>query len=252
MIYRYKGRDYTAINGEMEVYNGLTASIPFYVEDISGQDNTLRIKKDDALSKTIQVDYSLDRVNWTSMGSTSTSGITVTIPANGRVYLRARNDAWGSSISVCNTISATEKHNIGGNIMSLLNGDNFVDTFISSAYAFVRLFNGDTNLVDASYLILPNKSYNTCYYEMFQGCTALVTAPRLTADVLERQCYEKLFNGCTGLKNVVCMATNLSGSQCLNNWMQNVSASGTFYKKGGVSYPSGVSGIPSGWSVVDV
>ena len=35
MIYRYKGRDYTAINGEMEVYNGLTASIPFYVEALN-------------------------------------------------------------------------------------------------------------------------------------------------------------------------------------------------------------------------
>lgn len=225
---------------------------PFYVEDITGLSNMLTIKKDDAFSPTIQVYYSKDGIEWNSMGSTSTSGISVEVPGRSKIYLKATANAWGSSISVCNTINVSGAHIVGGNIMSLLYGDDFLNKPISKAYAFVRLFNGDATLNDAGRLILPKNTYNTCYYEMFQNCTSLTIAPRLLAPTTARQCYEKMFNGCTNLKAITSLATDLSGSQCMDNWVQNVGVGGIFYKVKGITYSKGVSGIPNGWSVVDV
>lgn len=225
---------------------------PFYIEDISGLTNTVTVVKDDAFSPTIQVYYSKDAVNWSSMGSTSTSGISVNLPARGRIYLKAETNAWGGSISVCDTIKVSGAFIVGGNIMSLLKGDRFLNSTISKAYAFVRLFKGNTTLMDAGRLILPSNTYNTCYYEMFQGCTSLAIPPRIPAVTTARQCYEKMFDGCTGLKCLTNLATDLSGSQCMNNWVQNVGVGGIFYKVKGVSYPSGASGIPDGWEVVEV
>jgi hypothetical protein len=48
------------------------------------------------------------------------------------------------------------------------------------------------------------------------------------------------------------LATDISASSCLYIWVNNVASSGTFVKHPDMtSLPSGVSGIPSGWTVVN-
>lgn len=48
------------------------------------------------------------------------------------------------------------------------------------------------------------------------------------------------------------LATDISASNCLNNWVNGVSSTGTFTKSPEMtSLPSGPSGIPDGWTVVD-
>ena len=89
----------------------------------------------------------------------------------------------------------------------------------------------------------------SCYFQMFQDCSSLTAAPELPATTLAQSCYTSMFSGCTRLSSVICLATDISASYCLNLWLNNVSATGTFMKAAGVSYPSGVSGIPSGWTV---
>ena len=54
------------------------------------------------------------------------------------------------------------------------------------------------------------------------------------------------------MKYIKMLATNISASNCLNNWVSNVSGTGTFVKNPAMtSLPSGASGIPSGWKVQD-
>lgn len=46
------------------------------------------------------------------------------------------------------------------------------------------------------------------------------------------------------------LATDISASNCLNNWVNGVSSTGTFVKNAAMtSLPTGASGIPSGWTV---
>jgi len=91
-----------------------------------------------------------------------------------------------------------------------------------------------------------------CYSNMFSGCTSLTTAPELPAKTLRNYCYNGMFNGCTVLNNITCLATDISANDCISYWVMGVSQTGTFTKKAGITYPSGVSGIPTGWTVVEV
>ena len=61
-----------------------------------------------------------------------------------------------------------------------------------------------------------------------------------------------MFSGCSNLNSVVCLATtNISLNTCIN-WLNGVAATGTFTKAPGATWGSGVSGIPSGWTVRDL
>ena len=93
---------------------------------------------------------------------------------------------------------------------------------------------------------------STCYHDMFSGCTSLTTAPELPATTLEIACYYSMFYGCTKLNYIKCLATNISAPNCLIGWVFNVASTGTFVKKPNMSsWPTGASGIPSGWTIVD-
>ena len=48
------------------------------------------------------------------------------------------------------------------------------------------------------------------------------------------------------------LATDISASSCLANWVSGVSSTGTFTKAASMtSLPTGINGIPSGWTVVN-
>ena len=91
-----------------------------------------------------------------------------------------------------------------------------------------------------------------CYYKMFLDCPSLTTAPELGVGTLVQNCYNEMFKDCTSLNSVRMLATDISASGCLSNWLYNVSATGTLVKNSSMtSLPSGGSGIPTGWTVVD-
>lgn len=61
-----------------------------------------------------------------------------------------------------------------------------------------------------------------------------------------------MFKGCSGLNYIKCLATNISASNCTNNWVDSVASSGTFVKNASMtSWTTGASGIPTGWTVQD-
>jgi hypothetical protein len=137
--------------------------------------------------------------------------------------------------------------------MSLLYGDDFVSEkdLTSENYAFYKLFYNCNNIVSASELELPATTLaSNCYQYMFNGCTSLTSAPQLPATTLADFCYYHMFNGCSKLNYIKMLAIDISASKCLTNWVSGVSSSGTFVKhKDMTSLPTGVSGIPSGWTV---
>ena len=90
-----------------------------------------------------------------------------------------------------------------------------------------------------------------CYVGMFAGCTGITTAPELPATTLANGCYYYMFYGCTNLNYIKCLATDISASNCTGDWVGGVAASGTFVKKAGMTWPTGNSGIPSGWTVIE-
>ena len=244
---------FTLQSGTVKTVEFYTVPNYFYVEDVSGADNTLTIKKRFDNSPTIEVFKSTDKVNWTSMGSTSTTGITATIPANGKLYLKCTTNTWSGTGNLYNSIVTTGKCNVGGNIMSLLYGDNFEGktTFpTGSTYNFNNLFDGISFILrNINNLILPATTLTeSCYRYMFSGCRALTTAPALPATTLATNCYSYMFNNCNSINSVTTYAQDISASNCLSGWLNSVAATGTFYNMACTTYPEGASGIPSGWT----
>ena len=113
------------------------------------------------------------------------------------------------------------------------------------------MFRNCTSLTTAPEL--PATTLKTqCYASMFQGCSSLTSAPELPATTLADSCYESMFKGCSNLNNITMLAENISATNCLGNWVQNVAATGTFTKAAAMTtLPSGASGIPAGWTVQD-
>ena len=120
-----------------------------------------------------------------------------------------------------------------------------------ATYCYEYMFNGCTSLTTAPALPATTLA-NNCYRNMFYFCTSLTTAPALPATTLSSRCYRNMFNSCTSLNTVECLATNISASNATATWLYNVSSTGTFTKASGVTWPSGDSGIPSGWTVIEV
>ena len=119
-------------------------------------------------------------------------------------------------------------------------------------WCYSYMFSGCTALTTAPELPATTLVDN-CYTNMFNGCTALTTAPELPATTLVDNCYTNMFNGCTNLNYIKMLATDISATNCLNGWVSGVSSTGTFVKDPNMtSLPSGVSGIPNGWTVQDV
>lgn len=93
-----------------------------------------------------------------------------------------------------------------------------------------------------------------CYMDMFRDCPLLETAPELPAKTLVNNCYYEMFSGCSSLNYIKCLAEQYIGTykNTTNNWVSGVSSTGTFVKKSGVSWGTGVTYIPKGWTVEEV
>lgn len=115
-----------------------------------------------------------------------------------------------------------------------------------------------------------------CYRSMFNGCTSLQTAPELPARTLAIYCYtwmfrdcpitkapdllatnrvngaySSMFYNCTNLNLVKCMLLSDSGTTIGNDWLYNVSPTGTFFKNPNSTWERSARGIPEGWTVID-
>lgn len=200
--------------------------------------------------------WSKNGTSWASaIASTANTPVSLaTLNKGEKMYLKGENIKYASSTSKYSHFNSDTEFNISGNIMSLIYGDNFIgQTTLSSAYNFTGIFRS-SKVYDVSNLILPaTKLTPNCYSSMFYGCTSLATSPALPATTLASSCYSSMFSGCTSLSYIKCLATDISASYSSSNWLKNVAATGTFIKPSSMtSWSSGASGIPSGWTVVNV
>ena len=118
-------------------------------------------------------------------------------------------------------------------------------------YCYRDMFYGCKSLKEAPELPATTLA-NYCYFNMFLGCESLTEAPELPATTLAVLCYTNMFYGCKSLNKVTMLATDINAQKCLDSWLDGVSQTGTFTKaKSMNSLPTGASGIPEGWTVIN-
>lgn len=229
--------------------------------------------------KTISVstDEGSTWVSYTSSYNNNKGTTIATINKGDKLLIKGNNDSYYTESR--NGFGSSGEFNIEGNIMSLVYGDAFVDKY--SLYE-TRTFTGIfmyAKVVDASNLILPATTLTSyCYRAMFAGCSQLETPPKLPATELAIECYSNMFEStaitaspvlpastlvdrcyfamfvsCFYINRVDCYAEDISATNCTYAWLSNAPNSGVFVKSASMSsWPSGTSGIPSGWTVENV
>jgi len=115
-----------------------------------------------------------------------------------------------------------------------------------------QMFRGCTSLIYGPTQINANIPNGGCNM-MFRDCTSLIKAPDLLGTSVGSYGCNQMFDGCSSLNYVKCMATTKSGYNNFTSWLNGVASTGTFVKDtNSTLFPSGASGIPSGWTVIDI
>lgn len=190
---------------------------------------------------------------------------------------------YGNGTNGATNIVSTNNVELSGNIMSLVDEENFATITTMEGASFAGLFAGNdypggTFIINASGLLLPATTLSEncysgmfagcaelndtpvelpaltlapgCYSNMFEGCDKISDAPHLPATELVDRCYASMFYQCGTLQNVTCLATTINGTDCTTDWLNGVDNQGTFTKaKGASCWTTGSNGIPWGWEV---
>ena len=211
-----------------------------------------------------------------------TLGTSIALNTSDRVSFRAKSDRTsGQSSSNYFYFEMSGKIEAWHNVMSLYSTNDFATDSTAIRSAFYKMFMNCTSLTKAPSLpatTLVERCYSGmfngctsltkapelpattlaqyCYLNMFKSCTSLTKAPELTATTLANNCYQYMFDGCSSLNEVHCnMPSSYSSSQIsstyASNWLSGVSSTGTFYTNADANWPSGASGIPTGWNRVN-
>jgi len=197
---------------------------------------------------------------WTGYTASRNNKSTIaTLNTGQKVLIKGLNSAYydlSGNTGYASNFTVSGNYIVYGNIMSLIYGDSFATaTTLSRDHCFEGFFSSDENLISAENLVLPATTLSRhCYMNMFSWCTGITKAPVLPAASLNYMCYVFMFWECTSLSHVTCLATDISytysGTKCTDGWLSGVAASGTFVKAAGMTgWPTGTSGIPSGWTI---
>lgn len=228
--------------------------------------------------------YSSDKINWYTF---TTTELWVFIRKGEKMYFKSTYIPSGSYDSI-GDFYIMGKCNVGGSILSLIYGDNYLaqrtsfkDYIFSSLftagylgvdynqiisaielilpdyisyYCYGSMFSGCKDLIEPPRL--PSKNvYSACYSGMFSGCSSLVKAPTLTAITTSGEStYAGLFRGCSSLSYIKMLSTTSFGGGATyswsKNWVNGVSPTGTFIANSKrTNFTRGVHSIPEGWDI---
>ena len=223
--------------------------------------------------------YSKNNGSWYEMTSIPMG---TTISVNAGDIVRFKGNTGGTSAGAndasnyCWFKNSTAYFNVYGNIESIASED-FATSAVTLTRNFKGLFRG-SKAVDISNLYLPSPTVQFQYSFLFRECASLINTPDLshinaftksglggmfsvcpsltsvdnlpvvTSSYGADAAFTLMFSGSTNLTYVRNISTYTSG---FTNWLQGVSATGTFVKDANATWSSGASGIPSGWTVIN-
>ena len=174
----------------------------FYFEDRSGAANSISITKTGDTAEWLALEYSTDKSTWTSWDFSQT----LTLPANGKVYLRGNNVKFSVSSGNYHYFGSTGNVYAGGSVRSLFN-KQVPSTITSNATMFGFMFFGMTTLVGVDTNLFAGINYGSSgnwrdttnmFYRTFSGCSSLVTPPDLSGiGYVKDNTFRETFNQCT-------------------------------------------------------
>lgn len=251
-IYRLKSRMVTAI----PIFGGQPVIDQTWLYFTMPQGGTVTLTKNGTPTD-VTLEYSLDNgstwTEWVESGNVRS----LTLAAGQTMHVRNTSGtstgfSTGEGTNYYN-FNATAETIGGGDVKSLLCKDPLDASF--STRCFSRLFYDFQNLTKAPDIYPEGQSAKLlaqgCFYYMFAN-TGIETAPVLLNRVPPTRAYLRMFSGCANLTSVTTYMDDISASNCINSWMEDVSPTGDFYCPAELTIPTGASGIPNGWTRHDI
>lgn len=231
----------------------------------------------------VTLEYSLDNGNtWTEWVETENVR-SLTLTAGQTMHVRNTSET-STRFSVWDTnyynFSFSDDTYAGGDLRSMVCKTPSNASNAGSNFCFFGLFMNATNLIEAKIKLLFTDLPRSFYRSMFEGCSNLIEVPdtitattasgiqtcyrmflrcsnitklpKLTLLQIPEYGYGNIATYCSNLNYVHTEMTDISGNNCLSNWLQNVSPTGDFYCPAELTIPTGASGIPSGWTRHDI
>lgn len=118
-------------------------------------------------------------------------------------------------------------------------------TLQESCYRY--MYYNCTNLETVNPILATTASGTNCMNQMFRICKKITRAELHLTGALTQACCYQMFQLCSALSYVKCLATDISATNCVTNWLASASSTGTFIQAAGATWPRGASGIPTGW-----
>lgn len=117
---------------------------------------------------------------------------------------------------------------------------------------YFNMFRKCTGLTSVANITLPAMELQPdCYREIFRDCSGLTSVPVFPAHTLVDHCYQQMLSGCTRLTSITCLATDISATSCLENWVQGINTTGTFYKDPEMTGWVKGTNVPSKWTITN-
>ena len=165
------------------------------------------------------LEWSTDRNAWTTLVGTEEMQ-----SVDQKLYLRGKNTKF-SEVSFDDPEDASgvqwvlsAKADCSGNIQTLLDWEN-LPMIISTNFCYFNMFNGCENLTSAPELPATTLAAG-CYSGMFANCFNLTSAPELPATTLAAGCYSGMFKDCPLTATPDLPATTLADS-CYSGMFEN-------------------------------
>ncbi len=218
-------QEVTAIkhNGNTIWEKGTPIASPFsVVNNVYAGANTCTLTKNGS-APDINMEYSFNNSTWTTWAADANGVRTISIPQNGRLFLRGDNpNGFNPAHNDTDYYSFTCSQNyaLAGNINSLFSK---YETDKVPTSCFRRFFAGSTTLKVANYMRMPaTKPGQWAYLHMFKGCTGLTKPPiELPATNLvndnnsDGRCYGYMFYGCSSMTTMpIIRATGFGFQSC--------------------------------------
>ncbi len=238
------------VNNALEVVNTQFTGLTF---EAKAANSTVTFTAGDLTQYGKQVptlEYSTDGETWNEY----TSGAAITLANVGdKVMFRGDNetlsygdfgpDGYNMSNVIFSFFSGTGESYVYGNVMSLLDKENYATATSVSSFAFYGLFSFNQSIYnhleysielpattlakhcyDGIFALCPNLTTapelpattlaEGCYFEMFAECTSLTTAPELPTTTLADRCYSGMFVGCTNLTTAPELPATALANRC--------------------------------------
>ena len=191
-------KDVNMNDWDLNNINGIP--VGWTLDDVENYENmyfTAQVRADGVMTweagENTTMQYSTDDgATWTTVLSGTSANINLTSTDS----VMFRNTSYGGG--EVGHLSCNVDFDVYGNIMSLLQGDNFYGEFdiSNNSSVFASLFENQTHLITAGKLVLPAiKLGGSCYMSMFNNCLNLVIGPKLPATILATYCYATMFGG---------------------------------------------------------